>query len=148
MKRDPNSLTSLLEQFGIKATIEYVKPAYYDYTMESDPEVEALFGDLEDDRRQETRSVLVAPEHIRVYIGHIYLAFTTDGRFIRAFAPQDGGVLPAHVPDPDVAVDQASLEDFPPAGDSCSICGNPQYLTPHGVTCTEGHGGAPGKGEV
>ena len=53
MKRDPNSLTSLLEQFGIKATIEYVKPAYYDYTMESDPEVEALFGDLEDDRRQE-----------------------------------------------------------------------------------------------
>lgn len=27
-------------------------------------------------------------------------------------------------------------------GDDCSICGEPQFMTPSGVTCGNGHGGA------
>lgn len=27
-------------------------------------------------------------------------------------------------------------------GDDCSVCGKPQFMTPSGVTCQEGHGGA------
>lgn len=32
-------------------------------------------------------------------------------------------------------------------GKNCSKCGNPQYDTPHGLTCDKGHGGAPSKEE-
>lgn len=35
-----------------------------------------------------------------------------------------------------------------PAGTLCSICGKLQYETPSGVTCPEGHGGAPPSGEL
>lgn len=34
-----------------------------------------------------------------------------------------------------------------PTGTSCSVCGKPQFRTPHGDTCEEGHGGAPPKEE-
>lgn len=30
-------------------------------------------------------------------------------------------------------------------GTRCSVCGKPQYTTKHGVTCDDGHGGAPPK---
>jgi hypothetical protein len=35
------------------------------------------------------------------------------------------------------------VTDFPATGTRCSVCGEPQYKTPHGVTCVNGHGGAP-----
>jgi len=30
-------------------------------------------------------------------------------------------------------------------GEHCSVCGEPQFDTPSGVTCSNGHGGAPSK---
>ena len=35
------------------------------------------------------------------------------------------------------------LKDFPKTGKLCSICNKPQYETPSGDACEEGHGGAP-----
>lgn len=35
-------------------------------------------------------------------------------------------------------------EKFRAIGLVCSVCGLPQYDTPHGVTCQDGHGGVPG----
>lgn len=36
-------------------------------------------------------------------------------------------------------------EGFEPTGEFCSVCNSPQFHTPSGVSCKEGHGGAPGK---
>lgn len=40
---------------------------------------------------------------------------------------------------------QPVSEDAPPPAVEpvCSVCGEPQFETPHGVTCRNGHGGAP-----
>jgi hypothetical protein len=35
------------------------------------------------------------------------------------------------------------LKNWPKTGKLCSICKNPQYMTPGGEACVEGHGGAP-----
>ena len=32
---------------------------------------------------------------------------------------------------------------FKPTGEYCEVCGEPQYETPGGVCCRNGHGGAP-----
>jgi len=36
------------------------------------------------------------------------------------------------------------IENYPEAGLSCPVCGEPQYKTPSGDCCKNGHGGAPG----
>lgn len=36
-----------------------------------------------------------------------------------------------------------ALEDLPLTGTKCSVCKEPQYQTPSGDTCKNGHGGAP-----
>lgn len=36
----------------------------------------------------------------------------------------------------------ADIQDMPPAGSRCSVCGESQYHTPGGLSCPYGHGGA------
>lgn len=36
-----------------------------------------------------------------------------------------------------------ALGDLQPVATACSACGAPQFDTPSGVTCKNGHGGAP-----
>jgi hypothetical protein len=36
-------------------------------------------------------------------------------------------------------------EKFEKTGTACSVCGEPQYKTPSGAVCQNGHGGAPPK---
>lgn len=35
-----------------------------------------------------------------------------------------------------------------PAGTNCSVCGEPQFVTDHGLVCKNGHGGAPATEEM
>lgn len=35
-----------------------------------------------------------------------------------------------------------NLKDMPPNWTHCRACGMPQFVTPHGVVCENGHGGA------
>lgn len=39
--------------------------------------------------------------------------------------------------------DNRPVDSFPPTGTTCSECGELQYETPCGVSCNNGHGGAP-----
>lgn len=40
--------------------------------------------------------------------------------------------------------DRREANTYPPNGLLCSECGQPQYDTPYGAVCMNGHGGAPG----
>ena len=46
--------------------------------------------------------------------------------------------------DPMPATDEARKRADSYTGTMCSVCNQPQFLSPHGVVCTNGHGGAPG----
>jgi len=63
-------------------------------------------------------------------------------------------ILPSNMPTgPSVQDTSNSIENYPDelitsdepslTGDKCSLCGEPQLNTPSGVTCKNGHGGAP-----
>lgn len=41
--------------------------------------------------------------------------------------------------------DDAPLTAYPKTGTLCSVCDLPQYESPHGPVCENGHGGAPPK---
>jgi hypothetical protein len=43
------------------------------------------------------------------------------------------------------AFDEKPVDSYPPLGTLCSDCGLPQYDTPGGACCNNGHGGAPPK---
>jgi hypothetical protein len=45
----------------------------------------------------------------------------------------------------DQAIEDKPVDSFPPLGTHCSVCGMPQYDTPGGPSCINGHGGAPPK---
>lgn len=42
-----------------------------------------------------------------------------------------------------VREDKESPTSFKEAGTLCSVCKTKQYVTPHGLACKNGHGGAP-----
>lgn len=97
------TLVKALKAFGVTdARLETFEAVYHDYTQDmiDDPIVDDLFGDVSDDREdQGDRRVCTSPAHVRVYAGHVYMAFTTDGQYIRSYGPSDGGVLPLHIPE-------------------------------------------------
>jgi hypothetical protein len=101
--RSLSVLVKALEAFGVtNVTLERSEAVFHDYTkdIETDTVIDNLFGDVVDDRAdQGDRRICTSPAHTRVCIGHLYLAFTPEGEYIRAYAPGDGGVLPAHLPE-------------------------------------------------
>lgn len=79
--------------------------------------------------RQMNKSVLEAKGEIDAFVTNI-----TQRLGIEEFRKQvAGGTLEIDVP-----------EEHP----YCSVCGEPQYETPGGMTCNNGHGGAPSMDEV